>query len=125
MAVALDGLAPKVLTKRNAGGTQTLSLFIGATLASVLLVINYNQGLVAVFTFLIMMSTASILVPLFVSALAEFRVSWKSQKAWAGIAGLALIYTAFAILGSGLIVLAWGVVLFAVGVPVYYLGRHK
>ena len=38
MAVALDGLAPKILSKRNSGGTQTLSLLMGAALASVLLV---------------------------------------------------------------------------------------
>jgi len=125
MAVALDGLAPKIFSKRNSGGTQTLSLLIGAVLASLLLVINYNQGLVAVFTFLIMMSTASILVPLFVSALAEFRVSWKSQKAWAGIAGLSLLYTTFTILGSGLVVLAWGGLLFAIGVPVFFVGKSQ
>ena len=123
MAVALDGLAPKALKQRNSGGTQSLSLLMGSALASLLLLANYTQGLVEVFTFLIMMSTATILVPLFVSALAEFRVSWASQKAWAGLAGLALLYTVFTIFGSGLSVLAWGCLLFAMGIPVYYFGK--
>ncbi|MEO1406381.1 MAG: amino acid permease [Pseudomonadota bacterium] len=123
MAVALDGLAPKAFKQRNLGGTQSLSLLIGSALASVLLLANYTRGLVEVFTFLIMMSTATILVPLFVSALAEFRVSWTSQKAWASLAGLVLLYTVFTILGSGLSVLAWGCLLFAVGIPVYYFGK--
>ena len=125
MAVALDGLAPRILTKRNRGGTQSLSLLIGAGLASALLLSNYSRGLVGVFTFLIMMSTATILVPLFVSALAEFRVSWASQKAWAAIAGLAVLYTIFTILGSGLAVLGWGVVLFVLGIPVYLWGKNN
>lgn len=124
MAVAVDGLAPKALAKRNAGGAPTVSLLMGAALASILLLANYTRGLVELFTFLIMMSTATILVPLFVSALAELRVSWASQKAWAGIAGLTLLYTTFTIIGSGLGVLAWGALLFAVGVPVYYFGKQ-
>ncbi len=125
MAVALDRLAPEALARRNAGGAQTLSLLIGAALASVLLVANYTKGLVEVFMFLIMMSTATLLVPLVVSALAELRVSWSSRKAWAGIACLALAYTVFTILGSGLAVLGWGCLLFALGIPVYYLGRES
>ncbi len=113
MAVALDGLAPRRFAKQNKGGTSSISLLASAGLASVLLLTNYAQGLVALFTFLITMSTLAILVPLIVSALAEFRYSWTRQKGWAGLAGLAMLYSVFTILGSGLQTLLWGLVLFA------------
>jgi APA family basic amino acid/polyamine antiporter len=125
MAVALDGLAPKILARRGRGGAPTLSLLLSATLASGLLLANFARGLVDVFAFLIMMSTTAFLAPLLVSALAEFRHSWQSATGWAGVAAAAALYSIFAILGSGLAVLGWGAILFAAGVPVYFLGRVK
>lgn len=125
IAVALDGLAPRRLSETGEKKTSGLALILAASLASILLLFNYTRGLVGLFTFLIMMSTLAILVPLFVSALAELRHSWKSQKAWALIGILGLVYSAFTMLGSGLAVLAWGLLLFAAGLPVYLLGRQR
>lgn len=124
MAVALDRLAPKFLTTQNAGGAPKWSLLISLTLGSILLVANYSRGLVGAFTFLLMMSTMTLLAPLLVSAIAELRHSWKSARSWAIIALLAALYSCFAIFGSGLEVLFWGMVLMIIGLPVYYLGRQ-
>ncbi len=125
MAVALDGLAPRWLARRGRDGSPTLSLLLSAGLGSVLLLANYAKALVDVFAFLIMMSTLTFLAPLLVSALAEFRYSWRSQTAWAGVAAAAALYAVFAIIGSGLEVLAWGAVLVAVGIPVYFVGKQR
>jgi len=57
--------------------------------------------------------------------LAEFLHSWKSAKAWAGVAMAAFLYSIFAILGSGLEVIAWGILFILFGIPIYYFGRHK
>ncbi|MHA6288127.1 APC family permease [Maricaulis sp. CAU 1757] len=125
MAVALDRLAPPVFGRRNAGGAPQFSLVLSLVLGSLLLVANYSRGLVGAFTFLLMMSTVCLLVPLLVSALAELRHSWRSARGWAAIALLAGAYSVFAILGSGLEVLAWGLVLLAAGLPAYWLGKPK
>ena len=119
MALALDKLAPGALARTNRGGAPTLSLVLSSALATALLLANYFKALLELFTFLIMMSTVAILVPLFVSALAELRYSLRSARGWAGVAGLALLYSVFTILGSGLEVILWGVVLFAIGLPLY------
>lgn len=120
IAVALDGNAPRILARSGSDGASSLSLILAAVFASILLLMNYSKGLVDLFEFLIMMSTLAILVPLLVSALAEFKHSWRDARAWAALAGLALLYTVFTILGSGLEVLAWGLLLFIAGLPIYF-----
>lgn len=124
MAVALTGMAPRALALTNSGGAPQTALLASSLLGSALLVLNYSRGLVGAFTFLLMMSTATVLVPYLVSALAELRYSWKSARAWALIALLAAAYSLFAIIGSGLEVLAWGALLTLLGAPLYLLLRR-
>lgn len=123
MAVAIDGLAPRLFARVNAGGAPSASLLISSGLGSVLLLLNYSRGTIDAFTFLVMMSTLAILAPYLVSALAELRHSWREAKAWALVAALGGAYSAFTIVGSGLEVMAWGAVLLGLGVPLFYLGR--
>lgn len=125
MAAALDGMAPRVLGRLNSGGAPWVSLLLGSALASILLLMNYSRGLVAAFTFLLMMTTATTLGVYLFCALAEIRASWRSARNWAVVALVAAVYSLFAIYGSGLEVILWGLVLTAVGVPVYYLGRQR
>ena len=124
MAVALDGLLPRVLGRTNSGGAPYVSLLAAATLASVLLLMNYSRGLVGAFTFLILLSTVSTLLPYLFSAAAELRHSWRSARGWAGVALMAALYAVFAIIGSGLEALLLGLGLFASGVPLYFLLRR-
>lgn len=130
MAVALDGLASKRFAQRNKGGSPVLSLWLVGGLATTVLLANYSNGLIDAFTFLIMMSTLAYMLPLIVCALAEFIYSLRHHdsatqpsKLWAAVALLALLYSIFTTLGSGLEVVAWGVVFMLFGIPMYYIGR--
>ena len=125
MAVALDGLAPSVLARKNKGHTPVFALLVSASLGSVMLLMNYSRGLVGAFTFLLMMSTLFTLAPLLVSALAEFRQSRKTDGLWSAVALLGAAFSIFAILGAGLEALLWGLALGAAGLPVYWFGRKK
>ncbi len=120
MAAALDGLAPQVLARRNAGDAPWISLVLGSAIGSALLLLNYSRGLVGAYTFLLMMGTIATLAPLLISAFAELRHSWKDARSWAIVALVAAAYALFAIVGSGLEVLFWGAVLTLCGVPVYF-----
>jgi APA family basic amino acid/polyamine antiporter len=122
-AVALDKLTPAILARKNKGGAPVVSLLLASSLATVLLIANYSRGLIGSFTFLVMMSTLTYMVPLLASALAEFKYSLKSSRAWAAVAMIAFLYSVFIVLGSGLEVIAWCIVFVLIGVPVYYLGR--
>jgi APA family basic amino acid/polyamine antiporter len=125
MAVALDGLAPKFLARRNKGHSPASALLITAILSTGLLIFNLNEGLVAAFTFLISMSTLCTLLPYAVSAMADFKYSWKSAKAWSAIAVLAFAYACVAMIGSGFTVLLWGFVLLLAGLPIYFACKAK
>jgi APA family basic amino acid/polyamine antiporter len=124
MAAGLEGVAPKVLAKLNKGEAPWVSLVFTSALATALLLLNYSRGLVGAFTFLIMMTTITCLVAYLACALAELKHSWRNARAWAGVAVIAALYSAFAILGAGQESLIWGLVLVALGLPVYYLGRQ-
>jgi APA family basic amino acid/polyamine antiporter len=125
MAAALDRLAPRVLGITGKGGAPHAALLLCAALASLVLVLNYSRGLIGAFTFLIVLSTLSTLVPYLLCAVAELRHSVRSARGWAGVALLAGLYSVFAILGSGIEALLWGAALFASGVPIYFLVRQK
>ncbi len=125
MAVARDGLAPKVLSKKNTGHAPVAALVMSSVLATLLLIFNYSEGLVTAFTFLISMSTLAVLMPYAVSALAELRHSIRRARPWAVIAIVALAYAVVAMAGAGAAVLLWGSVLIAAGLPVFYWSKRN
>lgn len=124
MAAAIDRLAPGVLGRVSVGGSPYVALIVSSVLGSLLLAANYTRGLVSAFTFLSMMSTLAVLVPLLASAAAELRYSWRRARGWAAVALLAGLFCLFATAGSGLEVVAWGLALLLLGAPLYYLMRR-
>ena len=124
MAVAADGLAPAVIAKKNRGGAPAGVLIVSSVFSTALLVLNFTDGLIGAFSFLISMSTLSILAPYGLSAVAEFKRSWRSAKGWAGVALLSVIYTLIAVAGSGLYILLLGVGLFLLGIPLFKIFRR-
>lgn len=125
MAAALEGMAPAPLARLNRGEAPWVSLLLTSAIATGLLLLNYSRGLVGAFSFLVMMTTVVALVAYLMCALAELRQSWRKAHAWVGVAILAALYAAFAIVGAGQEPLIWGLVLIALGVPVYFLGRQR
>ncbi len=125
MAVARDGLAPKILADTNKGHAPMPALVMSSIFATLLLVLNYSNGLVSAFTFLISMSTLATLMPYAVSAVAELRHSIKAARAWAVIAIIALIYAVVAMAGAGVQTLLWGAALIIAGLPVFYWSTRR
>ena len=125
MAVAEDGLAPRILARKNKGHAPVFSLFLSSIAASALLALNLNDNLIEVFTFLISISTLCVLTPYTACALAELKRSWRSAKGWTLIAGLTVAYMIVAAAGSGLGILAWGLFLMAACVPFYFVFKRQ
>ena len=123
LAVALDGMAPTYFRRRNQHGAPQGPLLLSSAIGTVLLVFNYAEGLVAAFTFLATLSLVTYLTALAVPVIADIRNSWKRARTWALIAVVALVYTAFAMIGAGLTVIFWGLVLLALGLPLFYWRR--
>jgi APA family basic amino acid/polyamine antiporter len=126
MALAIDGLAPKIFSKKNRGGSPSVSIIFSCIVSSLLLILNYQEGLINAFVFLISMSTLCTLLPYAISAMAEIKASKKSSNLWISLSLLSLAYICIAMFGSGLKVLLWGLALILAGLPIYYLnGKYR
>lgn len=126
MAAALDGLFPKMFGHLNERGIPTFAFVIGGTLASTALALNFVNGLIAAFEFLILLGTITALMPVALSTAAAWFFSLKEPDCspWVRVrsASVALVgfgYAVWAIAGSGRDSVYWGFLLLMIGVPVY------
>jgi APA family basic amino acid/polyamine antiporter len=107
-------------------GTPVLGLVISSALATGLMALNFTATLVEQFTFIILLATLSTLVPYAFSAVAQLVLLRQEGRPTAGdfwkaalIPTLALLYSLWAMAGSGRTTVFWGAILLAAGVPVY------
>ena len=127
-AAALDGLFPQVFKKLSRRGTPVPGLVISSLLITGLMALNYTASLVEQFTFIILLATLSTLIPYVFSAVAELVIFVRDRESFSGerlaggsvIAVLALLYSLWAIVGSGRDTVFWGFLLLLAGVPFYW-----
>ena len=131
MTLAKDKLFPKILTKKNKKGFPVVSLVLGSILTSIVMSMNFNEGLVSRFEFLILLTTLSTLIPyIFVSVAyltyylkKKFSVNILYKKQIIAILGI--LYSCWAIFGSGKESVFYGTILLLIGVPVYITMKKK
>ncbi len=127
LAAARDGLFPSVFGKVSARGTPVPGLVLSSLLITALLALNYTSSLVEQFTFIILLATLSTLVPYLFSAVAEmvmFAREWRGLPARSSVGAvmvtvLALLYSLWAVVGTGGETVFWGSMLLLAGLPVY------
>ena len=128
LAIAQDGLFPRVFGRVSKAGTPVRGLVISAALTSALIAANYTRGLVDLFTRTILLSTLSTLVPYAFSAAAVLVIAREPGNRAGASAGativacLAFVYALWAIGGAGADVVYWGFLLLLAGLPVYVAG---
>lgn len=131
LAMAGDGLFPAIFARCDARGTPVAGLLISGALSSVLVLANFQKHLVALFTFALLLSTATTLLPYLVCSAAALKLRDPARSATRAamqtiIALLALVFSAWALVGTGGQSLIWGTVLLLAGVPIYVsMRRHR
>ena len=133
LAMARDRLFPVTFGRLSSRGTPAAGLVISSLLVTLLIAINYSKTLVELFTFVILLSTLTALLPYVSSALAHFMLQRKTQQPMdkptlirsSIIALLALLYSLWAVYGVGLEAFFWGLVLILTGIPVYIWLRRQ
>ena len=124
-ATAIDELFPKIFKRENKKGAPIYGIIIGSLLSSILMLMNFSDGLVEQFRFMIQLSTLCCLVPyLFSTAsyvlLALKKVTEGQSRLWIHLlGGLAFVFSFWAIFGAGEEVVFSGFLLLMIGVPVY------
>lgn len=128
---ARHGHFPAMLGKVNSRQAPAVAFLLTGLLASVMLVLNYNDSLADVFTFLINVVTASNL-PIYLTCCVGVLVLWRRgeiqsvgrrQLVWLVAAMLGTVYCVWAFAGIGLKPFLWTFALAAAGVPFWWLSR--
>ncbi len=127
MAAARDGLFPRLFGRMSSRGTPASALVLSSLLVTGLMALNYTASLVEQFTFIILLATLSALIPYAFASVSELAIFVRERESFRGerlagaslIAVLALLYSLWAIYGSGRHTVVWGLILLVAGLPVY------
>jgi APA family basic amino acid/polyamine antiporter len=122
-AVARDGLFPAFFARESARGTPALGLLMGAVIGSVAVLMNFSRGMVAMFTFLVLLTTLACVVGYLFCAMADIVLARRAGRPlpWrdAVLACLAFAFCVWAVIGAGEDAVFWNFVLMLVGLPLY------
>lgn len=120
-AVAADGLFPATFGRLSGAGVPASGMVVGGVLGSLLVAMNYSRGLVDLFTFIILLSTLSTLVPYVFCSLAVWLMPGQPRPAGgaAVVSVLAFVYAMFAIGGAGEETVFYGFLALLAGLPLY------
>jgi APA family basic amino acid/polyamine antiporter len=131
-ALAKDKLMPDFFSTKSKAGIPINTVILSGFLASLLVVMSFSEGLLSAFKTLMMLSTLTVLLPYATSSLAEIIMQKRELTAttkinWVtfSIAFIALLFSIFAIVGSGLMIALQGLILFAAGLPFYFWSKRK
>jgi basic amino acid/polyamine antiporter, APA family len=115
-SMALRGDLPRVLAVTRGANTPVIAQLLGSALTILLILANSSRATAGLFTFVILLSTAGVLVLYGIGALA----AWKRSRAPGQRAAtvVALLFVAFAFYGVGFEAAAWSLVLLAIGYAV-------
>jgi APA family basic amino acid/polyamine antiporter len=115
-AMALRGEMPAAMAKTRGSNTPVVAQIVATVLSIILLLANSSRATAHLFTFIILLSTAAMVLVYLTSALAAWRCSPAPAQRLL-IAG-AILFIAFATYGIGLEASLWCVVLLAIGLGV-------
>ncbi len=126
-AAAADGLFPPAFARLSPRGAPVVSILVAGVLASLLVAFNYSRTLVDLFTFIILLSTLSTLIPYVFCSLAVWLLPGRPRLATgAAVASIAaFVYSMFAIYGAGAETAFYGLLLILGGLPIYVVMRRE
>lgn len=115
-SMALRGDLPAFMSRTRGANTPVVSQVVGSGLTILLLLANSSRATANLYEFIILFSTAAVIVLYFVGALA----AWKSSRTVRArsIILVALLFAIFAMYGTGLEADLWCLVLLAAGLAV-------
>jgi APA family basic amino acid/polyamine antiporter len=115
-AMALRGDLPTIMARTRGINTPVVSQMVGTGLSILLLLLNSSRATANLFTFIILLSTATVVVVYFTAALAAWKLS--PTMGSRSIVAIGILFIAFATYGIGLEADLWCLVLLAVGLAI-------
>ena len=115
-SMALRGDLPRIMARTRGVNTPVASQVLGSGLSVLLLLANNSKAGAELYTFIILLSTATVVIVYLSAALAAWNNSPASKQRL--VIGLALLFIAFATYGLGLEASLWSLVLLGVGLAI-------
>jgi APA family basic amino acid/polyamine antiporter len=124
------GRLPRWFGVRNARGAPVRALLLSSVLTCVLVLVTFTRSMAAVFTFAILLATATNLVLYLLCAIGAVRLMRSGavphSRMLLGAAVGATAFSVWALYGAGREALLWGMVLLLSGWPVFVVaGRAR
>ena len=128
-ALARDQLFAPGFKVTSPQGTPRRGLVLSGFLVTIFIGLNYTKSLVDLFTFIILLSTLSILLPYSFAAMSELAILLKRRNEFSRehlrkstvLALLAFLYALWVITGAGRDIVFYGFILFLSGIPFFIL----
>ncbi|HEX7368823.1 MAG TPA: amino acid permease, partial [Rhodanobacteraceae bacterium] len=122
-AVAEDGLFPRFFARDSARGTPVLALLVAGIINSLMVLANYSRGMVAMFTFMVLLTTLGNVVCYLFCSMADVVLAHRSGRPVPArnvlLAFAAFGFCLWAVIGAGKDAVFWNFVLLALGIPLY------
>jgi len=119
-ALAALGIAvanlPTIMAKTRGANTPVVAQMVGSGLSILLLLANSSRSTTSLFTFIILLSTAAVLVLYLVGSLAAWKLN--SAPGARAVIAVGILFIVFAVYGTGLEADLWCLVLLAIGLAV-------
>jgi APA family basic amino acid/polyamine antiporter len=121
-SMALRGDLPPIMARTRGANTPFVSQMVGSALSIFLILANSSRATASLYTFIILLSTAAVIVVYLAGVLA----AWKANPARGArsVFALALIFIAFAIYGTGMEADLWCLALLAAGLAIRWVMRR-
>ena len=121
-SMALRGDLPSVMARTRGANTPVISQMVGSALATLLILANSSRATANLYTFIILLSTAAVIVVYLAGVLA----AWRSSPTIGArsIFVVAILFIAFAIYGTGLEADLWCLLLLMTGLAIRTVMRR-
>ncbi len=128
-AAAKDELFPPFFKRTNRHLSPIKGIVLSSILATVLMALNYTKSLVEAFTFMITLSTLSVLLP-YIFSLASFAIKTKDfdikkRGYLLVLAAISFLFCIWIVIGCGPEVAYYGLILLLLGMPFYVWLQFK
>jgi APA family basic amino acid/polyamine antiporter len=123
-------LFPKFFARDSSRGTPVPALLVAGVINSLMVLANYSRGMVAMFTFMVLLTTLGNVVCYLVCTMADVVLARRGARP-VRVRELLLASGAFgfclwAVVGAGKEAVFWNLVLLALGIPLYaWQARNK
>ena len=125
-AIALDKFLPSKMAELNTKSAPAIALIVSGVFSTILVAMNFNKGLVSAFTIIILMSTLMNFIVYVGSSVTSLYLIKKDKDSGEKVStGLVLVsmcglvFTLFAMIGSGLEAALYSSAYLLLGIPVF------